>query len=137
MNSTMMLSAALGKALWISHKLLLQAVRAHTQKLLPTLRAVGGHGDSLPHHGLSPWELHSSALKEAFARREVSSSPGSMLCDPSLGEGSCPAGWERPRGLRGSLGRLRKPQANSMGLCGAAGQDGMIPLPGPWQMSLS
>lgn len=24
-----------------------------------------------------------------------------------------------------------------MGLCGAAGQDGMIPVLGPWQMSLS
>lgn len=92
----------------------MEAARAHTLKLLPMLKAEGGHGDNLPCHGTSSWEL-----KEAFARREASSSPGSMLCEFSLDEGSYPAGWERPRGPHGSPGRLRKPQAHAMGLWGS------------------
>lgn len=71
-----MLSAALGKALRISHQLQLRAVRAAhgllrralTQKLMLMLRAVGGHGDGP--HGLSPGGPHSCALQKAFARRE-------------------------------------------------------------------
>lgn len=49
------------------------------------LRAVGGYGDRFPCHGACLWEL-----KEAFVRREVSSSPGSVLCDPSPRRGVDP-----------------------------------------------
>lgn len=52
------------------------------------LRAVGGYGDRFPCHGACLWEL-----KEAFVRREVSSSPGSVLCDPSPSEGWILSCW--------------------------------------------
>lgn len=54
MNSTLMLSAALGKGLWISYKLLLEAARGHTQKLLPMLRAMGNMGTASPITGPHP-----------------------------------------------------------------------------------
>lgn len=82
-----MLSPALGKALWISHQLQLggsegsawAVCRVLAQKLLPLLRAAGGHRDG------PPWALTRGTPRlcpaEGFCKEgKVSGSPGSMLC---------------------------------------------------------
>lgn len=47
-------------------------------------------------HGLSPWELHGSALQKPFAKRKVS------MSHPALSEESHSGNWERSQGLQGA-----------------------------------
>jgi len=100
-----MLSAALGKALWISHQLQLGGSEGSTwaaQSSLPMPRAAGGRG------GSPPWALTPGTLwlcpAEGFCKEgKVCSSPGST--QRSVKVPVLPVDWERPRGLSGSVGR--------------------------------